>query len=206
MTKGTYMPIRYFAAVAAALLASNASAADFSFTGTFGRDNQKVAYAFTTSAASTVTLTSLGYAGGTNAAGQSIASGGFDPVLSLYDATGNAVDFNDDGVGAPLDPVTNVGADSILSLLLDAGTYTVYLTQYSNFGPLVLPGSFPFDNQPDFRDGFVDFYGSQRDGDWALDILNVDSAQAASVPAPAALTLLGLGLAGVALARRRLAA
>ena len=197
------MTIRTFTAIAAALLATSASAADFSFTGNFALDNSKAAYSFTLASAATVTLTSLGYAGGTNAAGQTITRGGFDPVLSLYDASGSAVDFNDDGAGAPLDSVTGVGGDSLLSLALGAGSYTVYLTQYSNFGPQTLPGFFAFDGQPSFRGGFVDFYGDQRNGSWALDLSGVDSVATAAVPEPAAWALMIAGFMIVGTAARR---
>lgn len=205
------MTINRYAAIATAVFATaaaaQASAATFSFTGSLAKDNDKAAYVFTVAAPTTVTLTSLGYAGGINGAGATIARGGFDPVLSLYDATGTAVDFNDDGLGAPIDTVTGVGADSILSLSLAAGTYKVYLTQYNNFGPITLPASFAFDGQPNFRGGFVDFYGNQRSGNWALDISGVNGAIAGSVPETASwvMTILGLGMVG-AVARRRNAA
>ena len=198
------MTIRAFAAIAAAMLASGASAASFSYTGSFGLDNDKAAYNFTLATAGTVTLTSLGYAGGVNAAGSTVAGGGFDSVLSLYDAAGTGIAFNDDGAGAATDS-TGHASDAGLSLSLAAGTYKVYLTQYSNFGPATLPGLFAFDGQPNFRGGFVDFYGSQRDGHWALDISGVDSALAGSVPEPATwgLMIAGFGMVGAA-SRRRL--
>ncbi len=197
------MTIRAFAAIAAAMLASGASAATFSYTGSFGVDNDKAAYNFTLGSAGTVTLTSLGYAGGVNGAGATVAHGGFDSVLSLYNAAGTGIAFNDDGLGVPAD-TNGHASDAKLSLLLAAGTYKVYLTQYANFGPATLPGFFAFDGQPNFAGGFVDFYGSQRDGHWALDISGVDSAIAGSVPEPATwgLMIAGFGMVG-AVSRRR---
>ncbi len=198
------MMIRTLTALAAAALATTgAAAADFSFAGVFTHDNDKAAYNFTLGATTVVTLTSLGYAGGLNAAGQPVARGGFDSVLSLYDSTGTAVDFNDDGVGVPVD-TTGHASDAKLSLSLAAGTYKVYLTQYNNFGPITLGNGFAFDGQPNFRGGFVDLYGNQRDGHWALDLSGVDSATAGSVPEAAswAMMVVGFGLIGV-MARRR---
>jgi hypothetical protein len=194
-----------FATFAAALLATSAQAADFSFTGSFLADNGKAGYTFTLGSASTVTLASLGYAGGTNLAGATIARGGFDPVLTIYNAaTGFAIADADDGPGSPADSVTGASGDPIYSALLAAGSYTVYLTQYNNFGPASLPGLFGFDGQPNFRGGFVDFYGDQRNGNWALDISGVDSVATASVPEPATwgLMIVGFGMVGAA-ARRR---
>ena len=191
-------------AIAGAMLAaSSASAADFSFTGTLARDNGKALFSFTVTTPSTVTLRSLGYAGGTNAAGNAIARGGFDSALSLYGSDGVAIDFNDDGLDSTPDSVTGAQGDSVLITDLAAGTYSVYLTQYSNFGPMVIPGEFAFDNEPDFRGGFIDFYGDQRTGAYAFDILGVDTAVAVPEPATWAMMILGVAVAGGSLRVRR---
>ncbi len=195
------MTIRIFATLAAALLASGAQAADFSFTGTLNHDNSTARYTFKLASAGTVTLTSLGYAGGTPLAGTTIARGGFDPVLTIYNAaTGFAIGDADDGPGSPADAVTGANGDPIYSALLAAGTYTVYLSQYNNYGPASFPGTFAFDGQPNFRGGFVDFYGDQRTGNWALDISGVNG-----VPEPAmwGLMIAGFGMVGAAARRRQ---
>jgi hypothetical protein len=210
------MKIRFLAALAAAtMLAGQAAATDFSFMGDFAQDNEKAVYDFTIASTGTVILTSLGYAGGTNLAGQSVVRGGFDPVFSLYDSTGRVVGFNtpnpdgsydgfnDDGLGAPLDSVTNVGADSKLVLTLAAGTYKLFLTQYSNFGPLDLANAFPFESEPSFRGGFIDGNGDQRTGHWALDISGVDAAVAVPEPMSWSLMLVGFGAVGGTLRYRR---
>ncbi len=199
----TKLHLAAFAALLAA--AAPAAAATFSLGGSFAVDNGKAAYSFYVAQTGIVTLTSFGYAGGTNGNGDTIARGGFDPVFSLYDNNGTAIDFNDDGNGVPLDAVTGVGADPLLSLSLDAGRYFIYLTQYNNFGPLQFPGFFAFDGQPDFRGGFVDFYGDQRTGNWSFDIDGASAAIAGGVPETATwLTMIiGFGLAGAAARRRR---
>lgn len=101
------MTIRTFTAVAAALLATSASAS--TFRGTFAHDNSKTAIYFYADAGTPVTLTSTGY-----------AAGGFDPVFSLHDSTGTQIDVNDDqALGNP---------DSQLVETLDKGRYTLFVT------------------------------------------------------------------------------
>ena len=73
---------------ALSLVTSVASAADFSFTGNFAHDNDVQQFNFSVGSLSSVSLRSWSYAGGTNAAGQQIARGGFDPILALFDANG----------------------------------------------------------------------------------------------------------------------
>lgn len=176
------MQIRHLiAGVALALVATSASAVDFS--GTFGNDASKASFFFTVKTPSIVTITSTGFAGG-----------GFDPVLSLYDNTGFGIDFNDDQAEGVSDSelVTNLGA----------GRYTVFLTQYDNFGPASLDLPFAFDGQPNFRGGFVDFNGSQRTGNWALSIDGAFKAGAVPEPASWAMLLAGFALVGGVMRRR----
>ncbi len=91
------------------LLAGDASAANFSFTGTFSQDDQLELFQFTAPSA-LVTLETWSYAGGTNANGAVIPAGGFDPHISLFDATGGfgasslLVASNNDGAGVATDP------------------------------------------------------------------------------------------------------
>jgi len=186
--------IAALASVAAATFSTAASATDFSFTGTFLTDDGKAAFDFSLASAATVTIQSFGYSGGVNAAGRTIAAGGFDGVFSLYDVSGQNIAYNDDGSAGTSDP--------LLSLSLAAGSYKVFLTQYDNFGPANLALPFVFDGQPAFRGGFVDFGGSQRNGSWAVDISNVTTA---AVPEGAtwAMMLVGFGAAGFALRSRR---
>ena len=198
------MIIRSFTAVAAALLVTTAaaSAGNFSVTGTFTKDNQFAGYSFTLAAPGTVSLVSLGYAGGVNSAGAIIARGGFDSFLSIYDSAGLNIALNDDSALSTADAVSGQRYDANWTAALAAGTYSVYISQYNNAGPAQLPGYFGFQGQPNFRNGFVDFSGSQRNGDYALDIRGVDSISTVPETASTALLLAGLGLLGFAGRRR----
>jgi hypothetical protein len=193
-----------------------ASAANFSFTGSFAQDDDVQLFNFSVGAPSNVTLETLSYAGGLNAAGDLIARGGFDPILALFDSGGNLIGQNDDG--GPSLVATDLSGqawDTFFTALLAAGNYTVAIMQYNNFanGPTLADG-FQRSGQGNFTDpscaasSFCDVSGSafnQRDGHWAFDILNVESASSSVVPLPAALPLLagGLGLMGWMARRRR---
>lgn len=218
------MKIVYAAVLAAAVgfSATAQAAADFSFTGSFRADDDVQLFNFNVGALSNVTLRSWSYAGGTNAAGNSIARGGFDPILALFDSTGALIDQNDDG--GPSNVATDfsgVAYDVFLTSSLAAGSYTVAVMQYDNFanGPNLSNG-FLRTGEGNFTGGagfdpacanvssFCDVSGSAfnaRTSLWAFDILNVESAATTVVPVPAALPLMaaGLGLFGLFARRRR---
>jgi hypothetical protein len=188
------------AAIAAAVLATgsvSALAGNFSFRGNLVGDNDVQLFSFALASTSDVTLRTWSYAGGTNAAGDLIPAGGFDPIVSLFFGTGNPallIGANDDGTGVPVDPGTGLAYDSLLeSFSLPAGMYTVALSQFDNFA-----------NGPTLGDGFLGYSGTPgfdgRTSAWALDILGADSA---SVPLPGTLALLMLGLAAAGVTRRR---
>lgn len=195
-------------AVAVLLLASaNASAVDFSFSGHFTGDDDVQLFDFSVGMESQVTFRTLSYAGGTNAAGTVIARGGFDPILALFDSRAVLINQNDDGgFRVPGDPVTGAHWDTYLQSVLQPGTYTVSVMQYVNFalGPNLSNGFLGAHTR-----GFRDNTGTIRDGHWAFDILNVNSAvvtvAAASiaVPEPETFASMVVGLMGIALMRRR---
>lgn len=200
-------------------LAGPAMATDFSFTGNFAHDDDVQLFNFTVGATSAVTLETWSYAGGVNAAGQTIAGGGFDPILALFDSTGAEINQDDDGGGnVATDPNTGQNYDTFLQSTLGPGVYTVSVMEYDNFaiGPNLSNG-FGRAGQGDFTAGFGcgaaafnDVSGvagfCQRDNHWAFDVLNVSSAVLSSgAPEPStwAMMAIGVGLGGAALRRRK---
>jgi hypothetical protein len=189
-----------------------------SFTGTFAHDNDVQLFTFVVGAPSTVTLRAWSYAGGVNAAGATIARGGFDTILAVFDSSGNRIGQNDDG-GCGLvaaDSVSGRCWDTYLGISLAAGTYRVSVMEYDNFsiGTNLSDGFIhgantgldftgPLTGHP--GEQFWDVADTHRDNHWAFDILNVESARQEdnTIPEPATLLLLGSGLAGMLIRRKR---
>src|SRR4051794_10875032 len=80
------------------LLASGAYAApiNFSFTGIFSRDDDVQFFSLALGAPSMVTLRTYSYAGGTQANGNVVSAGGFDPVLTVFNSPGQLLHQEDD--------------------------------------------------------------------------------------------------------------
>lgn len=186
-----------FAFAAAAALSTPALADDYSYTGVLSDPNQVLLFNFTVGSSSNVTLRTYSYAGGTMANGTVVSSGGFDPILALFDSNGLKLDQNDDGGFAHVPCDNGYCYDTYLQRLLAPGTYTVSVQAFSNFaiGPNLSDG---FENDGSFNG---------RTNAWAFDILNVSQATqvGGAVPEPAtwAMMLLGFGAAGVSLRRQR---
>ncbi|HEX8400100.1 MAG TPA: DVUA0089 family protein, partial [Allosphingosinicella sp.] len=154
---------------------------NFSFVGTLTTANEVLFFDFTVTSASDVTLRSYSYAGGTNAQGQVIAGGNFDPILALFNSAGVLIDDNDDGgtANVPTDPATGAAFDVFLRANLQPGSYKVAVSAFSNFaiGPNLSNG---FENDGDFNG---------RGRNFAFDVLGANSAsgpgQAPSQPTTA---------------------
>ena len=196
--------------------ASSASAANTSYTGQFIHDNDVQLINFTVGAQSMVGLHTWSYAGGVNAAGQTISRGGFDPIVALFNAAGVRVGEQDDALcdKVSADAVTRQCWDINFVVELAAGNYTASIQQYNNYpvSANLADGFYYQDAQyQNFRNGFVDEMSVKRNGLWALDILNVNPAVAvpidapdpSQVPEPASLGLMSAALLGMTALRRR---
>jgi hypothetical protein len=212
--------VGFFALIAA----SSSQAAIFSFEGNFASDDDIQLFNFVVGATSQVTLRTFSYAGGTNGEGELVQGGGFDPILALFDSSGELIDRNDDdNTGSvPTDAATGRQFDTLFSASLAAGTYTVAVTQFDNeaIGPLLSSG-FSQSGAGNFTASFgcsqrffCDVTGSNRNSSWAFDIAGVETASLpgttpppptpTEVPVPAGFVLLGSAIAGlVAVSRRR---
>ncbi len=187
----------------------SAHAATQSYTGVFSHDDDRTLIAFTLATAANVTMQTWSFGGGINGAGESIAAGGFAPVLSLFDMNEQLIGLAQAGAagcgaGNP-DATTGFCWDVAWNGILDAGSYRAVLTQDGN-APLgsSLSDGFQQDGQGNYTGpaylgvagSFVLVDGSQRVGHWALDLT-------APVPEPEtwALLLAGLAILGRTLPR-----
>jgi hypothetical protein len=204
------------------LFTGGATASSFSFEGSFVQDDQLQVFLFSTPSAS-VLLRTWGYAGGINLNLANIGAGGFDPVLTVFDATGGLgaasawVASNDDGA-VTADPLTGNAFDSLLVLtgLDPSHTYAVVLSQSDNLALGSTYGDgFSQAGVGNFTAGefgcggggpFCDATPAERNGNWAVDISGVRTASeegAGSVPEPGSMLFLATGMGSLALLRHR---
>lgn len=194
---------------AALAVLSMTAATTFSFTGKLTTPVREVQiFSVTLDAPGVLTATTYSFAGGTNAAGEVIPSGGFHPYVHLYDAQGGWIGSNRNGRPVP-EPGTGLAWDALMTRALDPGAYLLAFAREGVFVPVggTAPGGF-IQSRP---------ITETRRLHWAIDIDGVDSAVydgpvlAKGLPQPVPLpgavlpALTGLAaLAGLGLARRRL--
>ncbi len=189
------------------------SASTLTFSGNFSADDDVVLIPFTISTGASVLIQTTSYA----------ASIGFEPVLTLYDAAGNL--FLQDATGGTIpsgcdvraiDAVSGFCLDAVIQNFLNAGNYTLALTEYDNIpgGPTLAEG-FPQTGNGNFTGpeftgnpgSFILFDGEQRTSAWALSINNADTTisepPVGVTPEPATLALTGSGLLSVFFAAYR---
>jgi hypothetical protein len=171
-------------------------------TGTLTDEAEVIEEAFTVTSASTLTVFTTSYGGGTNLDGTMTAAGGFQPMVTLYDSAGNYV--MGEAVTSPL-----ASTDSKTSLALDAylkdsdmapGAYIVTLTDIFNQQPVTAT------NLSDGFAGpggttFTDVDGNVRNGKYALNMSVASSGT--TTPEPATFWLILPALASAAFFRRR---
>jgi hypothetical protein len=193
--------------------------------GTLASPESDAAFTFTLTSASTVTFQTWGFGGGTNASGQTIAPGGFDPLIALFSGVGPTATMVTDGSGNPLADADNLlnapwsyvgncppagtvaigvdqncGDDFMQTGLLSSGTYTLILTD-ANYIPNAI-----YDNGT-LSEGFTDLtagvFQTCDPNDNTCITPNGNYAvdilsSGLAVPEPATLPLLGICLAALA--------
>lgn len=194
-------------AIVGLLAAGSVEASVISYTGEFDNDETRFYTTFAVSTDSQVTMTSLGYAGGVNGAGETIADGGFDSQLFIFDSAGVLLEQDDDD-RSTISTSSNRSWDAYISRYLTAGTYTAVLTQFDSdyvSGDLVT-GTWTVSG----ANNFLDVSGSQRTNAYAFDIagdyltdVNGFDTDPAAVSEPGTFALFGLGLAGLGFVRRQ---
>jgi hypothetical protein len=204
--------VRFVAACAAAAVvaALPAHADPLSFSGAFTRDDDVRVFSFSAAAATTVTIETFGYAGGTDPLGHVSGGGGFDPVFALFTGSGTLIAYGDDGA-TRTDPATGAAFDAVLVTPVAAGNYFVALSQYDNFavGPTYADGFLQAGNASfTAANGcsagrFCDINGFTRSGYYELAI---SGAQISAVPEVGGWTLFAAGLPLVGWLGRRRAA
>ena len=165
-----------------------------------------VVRSFTVSTLSNVQALTFSYGGGTNGNGQSIAEGGFEPYLSLFDSGGNFIASTFSGTTCYAGANTNSASGQCFDVLLDAGvlppsTYQIAISAFLNLSSAENLGV------GTLADGFTGL-GNLAGGEdlhYAFDVVLTD---ATPVPEPRTISIVAfaaLSIFGFLLKSRRLA-
>ncbi|WP_286234467.1 DVUA0089 family protein [Thalassotalea sediminis] len=198
--------MKKFISTAAALLMSltaNATLITESFTGNFDNDESRFYISFdVTTDNSLIELTSLGYAGGVNAEGTTIADGGFDSQLFVFNSLGNQLAADDDS-SAIVSASSNNSWDAFISITLDAGSYFAVLTQYDSdfLSGDIVTGLWTESRTTNFEDadGFLrtSYYAFDISGENLTNVKGIGhETSPITVPEPGTIALLSLALLG----------
>jgi hypothetical protein len=197
-----------FVIFGAALIALQAGWAG-TFSGNFTTDDNVVLIPFTVVTSSIVTMQTTSFGDG---------SGGFEPVLTLFDGAGNFL-YQDAtggilpfGCGArAIDPISGSCSDAYIQAPLSPDTYTLALSEWDNIpsGPTLADG-FPQSGNGNFTGteflcgagGFFLSDCSQRNTNWTVEIEG-SGLLGAPEPMPVALITPAILMTVVAARRRR---
>lgn len=191
---------------------SSSYASNISFSGAFLTGADQQSFFFSTTGGTTTSIRTLSYGGGTSIQGNPVSAGGFDPLLTVFQADGTQVGSFDNSASA-VDCLAGITAgpdgclDAYFNNSLSEGSYFLVLSQWNNTSNGDLVDGFTYDNSciGEFCSGFSS--APALTGNWEVDFISVTSAsQISSAPEPGTLALTGLGATAFALFRRRSAA
>lgn len=166
-------------AVSLLTLSTLVQAASITYDGNFTHTNDYALYDFNVSQASAATFYTDSFIPG------------FDPVLTLYDATGALVAQNDDNAIFGGQDYW----DSTISLANLLGDYTLAITRFAFFPGNDLNTAFLNVNQGSPMSGDYSYYRLNASGDYLTEAN-------ATVPEPGVLALTAIGLIGFGFARK----
>jgi hypothetical protein len=160
---------------------------------------------FSVTSTSTMTAITFSYGGGVNGNGVTIAQGGFEPYVSLFDSSGDFLASTYYGTTCPPGANTNTVSGQCYDVGLDGGvltpgSYQIAITDFENmsFAENLGTGT--------LADGFIGL-GDLQDGEdlnFAFDVdLTPTTPPPPAVPEPGTLSLFGLGLLGIRLVSSR---
>lgn len=169
-----------------------AHADTFTTSGNFTADDQVYTYNFSSASTQTFTFSTSSY-----------AAGGFDPVLTLFNAA-----------GAPVDNFGSGTSDAFLSDTLGPGSYILALTEFPNVAIGNYSDGFLFAGNPTITGDICSIAGgqfidditcTQRSSAYALSVTSAPVAAATPEPSSWLLVLPGAAVLAFSTRRRRLA-